>query len=196
LILKYDIVLRAIVIRFPGQLRRKNGGPFHLRRPSMDIIFQFGPEMVAGGSDAYVHRVNTAHADRGTDREIAACHLPSGQWVISAKAVLVQTHKEPQTVHFQLRVEPPHAVVAGQGPYAQDNAYASATLVPVPQAPPFAEGSFGSETSHFETVSLMLGVDLKGGGRVRLAVDCQERMGFIDIVISAIKVKSLTLETV
>lgn len=162
----------------------------------MDIIFQFGPEMVAGGSDAYVHRVNTAHADKGANKEIAACYLPSGQWVISAKAVLMQTHKDPQTVHFRLTVEPPYAVVVGQGPYAQDDAYVSATLVPYPQQPPYAEGSFGSEGHHHETVSLMLGVDLKGGGRVRLAVDCQERTGFRDIVISAIKVKSLTLATV
>jgi hypothetical protein len=196
LILKYDSVLCAIVIRFPGQVKRKKGGPFHLGRPNMDIIFQFGPEMVAGGSDAYVHRVNTAHADRGTNKEIAACHLPSGQWVISAKAVLFQTHKNPQTVHCRMTVEPLSYVLAGQAPYAEDNAYVSMTLVPYPQSPPYAEGSLGSEGQHHETVSLMLGVNLQGGGRVRLAVDCQERMGLSNIVISAIKVKSLTLETV
>lgn len=162
----------------------------------MDFIFQFGPEMVAGGSDAYVHRVNSAFADRGTNKEVAAFGLPSGKWVVSAKAVLFQTHKNPQEVHCRLTVEPPYYVLAEQGPYAQDNAYVSMTLVPYPQEPPYAEGSLGSEGQHRETVSLMLGVDLKGGGRVRLAVDCRERIGLSDIVISAIKVNSLTLATV
>jgi hypothetical protein len=42
----------------------------------------------------------------------------------------------------------------------------------------------------------MLGVDLKGGGRVRLSADSQDRVGFTDIVISAIRVNNLTIDAI
>jgi hypothetical protein len=55
-------------------------------------------------------------------------------------------------------------------------------------------GDSSNEILHFETTALLLGVDLRTGGYIRLSADAHESMVFTDIVISAIRVNGLTVE--
>jgi hypothetical protein len=74
---------------------------------------------------------------------------------------------------------------------SEDKALNSLTLVP---AGPLAAELGGNEVRHRDTTSLLLGVDLRTGGYAQLLADTNEVVLFREVVISAIRVSSLTIE--
>ena len=85
--------------------------------------------------------------------------------------------------------------MGGMAVAAEDRSATSMTHVPVPLTPAQGGGE-GDEGSHYETTTLLLGAELKSGGYVRLIANCSTKVAFSDIVISAIRVNNLTIETV
>ena len=165
----------------------------------MDIIFKIdATEKFTGGSDAYVHRVKQFLNVKGKNKEVATLHLPTGHWVVSAKAGLLSNFSDSdpgswyQVVRCWLTVDSLDRL--GVANSAEDRTANSMTHVPVP-LPGGAVGE-GHEAYHYETTTLLLGVDLKSGGYVRLIADSNYNVTFTDIVISAIRVNSLTIETI
>jgi hypothetical protein len=156
----------------------------------VDIVFKFdGVEAFTGGSDAYVRRVKGPVYVRGRGQEVAALRLPAGKWVVSAKAVLMATSNTPdavavRTVHSRLVASELSKVLAG----AEDEAVNS--LTPVPRV----NEDGGNEVSHYDTTALLLGVDLRTGGNVSLSADTNEQALYREVVISAIRVNSLSID--
>ena len=165
----------------------------------MDIIFQIGAtEKLTGGSDAYVHRVREVFNVKGNDKEVASVRLPVGSWVVSAKAVVLAnwgSQNFTQAAALQnvvCRLTASSMDRLGVADSANDRSTNSVTPSPAASA---REG-FNNEVSHYETISLLLGVEFKSGGFVVMSADSPENVSFSDIVISAIRVNSLTIESI
>jgi hypothetical protein len=159
----------------------------------VDIVFKIeATEKFTGGSDAYVRQVKGPVRVKGREKEVAALRLPAGHWVVTAKAVMQSLlgsgeYAQTPVVRTRLTASELSPVIAASFP--EDHAVNSLTSVTATGA-----GGSATEAYHFETTTLLLGVDFRSGGYVQLSADTSDGAGFSDIVISAIRVNSLTVE--
>jgi hypothetical protein len=161
----------------------------------VDIIFKFeATEKFTGGSDAYVRQVKGPVRVKGKEKEVAALRLPAGHWVVTAKAVMQSLLHDGSefaltpVVRTRLWASELTPLVAASL-FPEDHAVNSLTDVTATGA-----GQPATEAYHFETTALVLGVDFRSGGYVQLSAETSDGAAFSDIVISAIRVNSLTVE--
>jgi hypothetical protein len=157
----------------------------------MDFIFNIEATKKPGaGSDAYVHRSSVVGIKKGGEQEVASLQLPPGDWVVTAKAVVEARHVEERFQKVKCRLVVTSMDRRFFPGSSEDTAQASLT-------PVFMRESGGNEVLHCATVTLILGVELTSVGFVTLSG--QNTNGstlFTDIVISAIRVNSLTVDSI